>query len=93
MVRRASSWAHARTVLVLGGLGFAGASLISACLDHYAEDWGCEAAPSGSAAALRAGSGEGSAAVPATTADCGAAATTGEGDAGTGSGSGSAAMP
>jgi len=92
MVGHRSSWAHARTVIALAGLGFAGASLVGACLDHYAEDYGCEAPPAGSAATLRAGSGEGSAAVPASTADCGAAAT-GDGDAGTGSGSGSAAMP
>jgi hypothetical protein len=80
-------WASARTILVLAGLGFVTASLVAACLDHYEESFGCEAA------AVAAGSGEGSAAVPAG-ADCGATAAS-EGDAGepVGSGSGAATAP
>jgi hypothetical protein len=70
-------------VLVVAGLGFVFASLVSACLDHYGEDWGCAQ----TSAVNAAGSGEGSGAVPAT--DCGAPAA--EADAGESSGSGSAA--
>jgi hypothetical protein len=72
-----------RTLVVVLGLAFVFASLASACLDHYAEDWGC--AQTGAVNAV--GSGEGSAAVPA--ADCGVPAAEAEG--GVGSGEGSAA--
>jgi hypothetical protein len=72
------SWPLVRTVIAAVGLGFAGASIVGACLDHYGETSGCEStAP--------VGSGQGSA-----SADCGAPATS---DAGPGSGSGSAAAP
>lgn len=71
--RRRASWALARTVLVLGGLGFVSASLAAACLDHYDESYGCEVTPT---------VGTGTA-----TADCGAG-DAGEAGVAIGSGSG-----
>ncbi len=90
---RSSSWSRLSTVTVVAGLGFAVASLASACLDYAGEDWGVEegctsstttSTSTSTSTSTGTGSGSGSAAVPASTADCGAPVVVGSGS-GTGS--------